>query len=153
MWHKKQKQINASNPVQAATSPTKNVQPDRATQRPTSFGASALYTSSKFQGTAAPIINQPPEVEILYQLSRVYPSTELDQAQFWEINKERMPILYKLAKKVLFIPATSVSCESLFSELAYLFQAHGVNLLRRNVEILIAYKAWLKPEINELFYR
>lgn len=51
-----------------------------------------------------------------------------DILRYWEVKKNSMPQLYRLAAIVLAAPATQVSVERLFSGLAYIFNSLRCNL-------------------------
>ena len=66
-----------------------------------------------------------------------------DPLLWWKINQNRFPSLASLAKTVLCIPATSVSCERLFSSAGYIMNKTRCSLDPQNVTMLVCLRDWL----------
>ena len=56
---------------------------------------------------------------------------------WWKANERRFPILSKIAKKVLAIPATSTPTERLFSTAGLICNKKRARLLAENVDTLV----------------
>ena len=61
------------------------------------------------------------DMEIRYYQRLPIPSMESNSLEWWNVHKERLPIMYNLARKILAIPATSAPSERIFSIASRLF--------------------------------
>lgn len=64
--------------------------------------------------------------------------------QWWKDNKNRYPILAKLARNVLSIPVSTVASESAFSTGGRVLDSFRTSLTPRMVEALICAQDWLR---------
>jgi len=63
---------------------------------------------------------------------------------WWKVNSHRFPVLASVVKTVLCVPATSVSCERLFSSSEYTVNKTRAALLPQNVTSLVCLRDWMK---------
>ncbi len=92
--------------------------------------------SSKAINNAAPNNNTRSPIDILLDEIKLYivqPYTEEESSEFWNLNQNKFPTLYKMAIKYLSIPATSAPVERLFSYSGYIMRPHRSRLTGENL--------------------
>jgi hypothetical protein len=94
------------------------------------------------------------EIESYFQEDQVpyNPSVELDILGWWKTNSTRHPILARIAREVLAIPATTVASESAFSTSGRVVSDHHTSLTLKMVEALVCTQDWLKGASLSLFF-
>ena len=75
------------------------------------------------------------EVEIFLREPALGPNA--DPLKWWKANEHRFPILSKLAKRLLCIPATSVPAERIFSTSGLIVNKERASLKPENVDMLV----------------
>jgi hypothetical protein len=68
---------------------------------------------------------------------------DLDILTYWNNNKERYPILSKMARNYLAIPSTSVGCEEMFSKANDLVTNKRNNLSTGIIKKIMCLQSWL----------
>ena len=71
----------------------------------------------------------------------------VDPLQRWKLNEHRYPKLSFLVKTILYIPATSVPCERLFSSAGYIVNKTGSPPELNSVNKHVCVHSWLKDDI------
>ena len=96
---------------------------------------------------------QKPELET-YLEEPVFPRKEnFKILNWWKTNSPRFPILGKMARDILAVPATTVVSESAFSVGGRVIDESRAALLPDIVEALVAASDWLESKKkSELFY-
>jgi hypothetical protein len=69
---------------------------------------------------------------------------EFDLLNWWKVNLHRFPVVSRMAKKFLTIPATSVSSESTFSIGGRTLDDYRSSLSPSMVEALICSSSWIR---------
>ena len=69
---------------------------------------------------------------------------EFDLLNWWKVNSHRFPVVSKMAKKFLTVPATSVSSESTFSTGGRTLDDYRSSLNPSTVEALICASSWIR---------
>lgn len=67
----------------------------------------------------------------------------------WKVNAHRFPIVSKMAKKFLGVPASSVSSESTFSTGGRILDDYRSSLHPDMVQALVCFSSWIKGASNE----
>jgi hypothetical protein len=68
---------------------------------------------------------------------------------WWKLNAHRYPVVAKMAKNFLSIPATSVSSESTFSTGGRVLDDYRSSLKPVMVEALVCASSWIKGAHND----
>ena len=87
--------------------------------------------------------------EVDAYINASFENVDLNVEIFWLYNKDKYPHLFKLAKKILTIPATSAPVERLFSKAGYIHRKNRMKLTKLNLERSVLLKAnveLMKPE-------
>jgi hypothetical protein len=74
---------------------------------------------------------------------------KFDVLLWWKLNAHRYPVVAKMAKNFLTIPATSVSSESTFSTGGRVLDDYRSSLKPAMVEALVCASSWLKGAHND----
>lgn len=69
--------------------------------------------------------------------SKTFSSNSLDVLDFWREKSALFPSLIPVAKKFLAIPATSASCERIFSKAGHLISKRRANFKPENIEKIL----------------
>ena len=77
---------------------------------------------------------------------------EVDILQWWKINSSKYPVLSKMARDILAIPASTVRSESAFSTRGRIVSDYRSRLTCSTVEVLICLQDWLKAAGMYVFY-
>lgn len=72
-----------------------------------------------------------------------------DVLMWWRLNAHRYPVVAKMAKNFLTIPATSVSSESTFSTGGRVLDDYRSSLKPSMVEALVCASSWIKGAHND----
>ena len=72
-----------------------------------------------------------------------------DVLLWWKLNAHRYPVISKMAKNFLTIPATSVSSESTFSTGGRVLDDYRSSLKPAIVEALVCASSWIKGSHND----
>ncbi|CAH1760274.1 6185_t:CDS:2 [Entrophospora sp. SA101] len=84
------------------------------------------------------------EIEIDNYLNEMITPTQpegIDVYQWWNNNRNSFPILSRIARKYLSIPATSVQCECLFSDAGNLVYIVKFGINKKNKIIFLSFNA------------
>jgi hypothetical protein len=69
---------------------------------------------------------------------------EFDLLNWWKVNSHRFPVVSRMAKKFLTVPATSVSSESTFSTTGRTLDDYHSSLSPSMVEALVCSSSWIR---------
>ncbi|TVU29081.1 hypothetical protein EJB05_20625, partial [Eragrostis curvula] len=69
---------------------------------------------------------------------------------YWKVNAHRFPVVSKLAKKFLVVPASSVSSESTFSEGGRILDDYRSSLSSSMVQALVCASSWIRGADNDI---
>lgn len=97
---------------------------------------SAKKNRSQASGHAMPSIQQKADSEVKLYLSRPAISADADPLVWWKAHVEERPMLSKVARKYLCIPATSVPSERVFSTSGHILSPQRSRLRNENVNML-----------------
>jgi hypothetical protein len=103
--------------------------------------------SSEFQSYLSSTEANPSKSELLIYLDETNVSLsdkEFDLLTWWKVNSHRFPVVSKMAKKFLTIPATSVSAESTFSTGGRTLDDFHSSLSSSMVEALVCSSSWIR---------
>jgi len=104
-------------------------------------------SSCEFQSYLSSIEANPSKSELLIYLDELNVSLEdkeFDLLNWWKVNSHRFPVVSKMAKKFLTVPATSVSSESTFSTGGRTLDDYRSSLRPSTVEALICASSWIR---------
>ena len=90
--------------------------------------------------------------EILEYLQTDSPHYSICILEWWKIHENRFPILSKIARDYLGIPATSAPSERVFSEAGNLITNKRTSLSCDSVEANMCLRSWLNNGIYESMY-
>ena len=68
---------------------------------------------------------------------------DFDILKWWSVNSQRYPILGRIARDVLAVPASTVASESAFSTSGRVISDHRTCLGAESVEALMCYGDWI----------
>jgi len=68
---------------------------------------------------------------------------------WWKVNTHRFPVVSRMARRFLTIPATSVSSESTFSTGGRVLDDYRSSLLPAMVERLVCASSWIRGSYND----
>jgi len=92
----------------------------------------------------------PTQIDIDNEIDNYLRATVLgeksDVLSFWNANKNYFPTLSKMARDYLSIPATSVSCEEMFSEAGDIITKKRNNLSSKLIEEIMCLDSWITDE-------
>ena len=71
-------------------------------------------------------------------------NTEFDILQYWKMSSATYPILARMARDILAIPASSVASESAFSSGERIINDYRSRLSSEIVEALVCLQDWLR---------
>ncbi|KAG9138100.1 hypothetical protein Leryth_001350 [Lithospermum erythrorhizon] len=74
---------------------------------------------------------------------------EFDVVGWWRLNKEKYPILSKMARDVLYVPVCSVSHESVFDTVKKEMDPYRCSLRPETIEALICAKDWIQSRTED----
>ena len=75
-----------------------------------------------------------------------HPRTQdFDILKWWDVNSANYPVLGRIARDVLAVPASTVASESAFSTCGRVVTDHRSSLGAETVEALMCYGDWIKP--------
>jgi len=103
--------------------------------------------SCEFQSYLSSTEANPSKSELLIYLDELNVSLEdkeFDLLNWWKVNSHRFPVVSKMAKKFLTVPATSVSSESTFSTGGRTLDDYRSSLRPSTVEALICASSWIR---------
>ena len=103
--------------------------------------------SCEFQSYLSSTEANPSKSELLIYLDELNVSLEdkeFDLLNWWKVNSHRFPVVSKMAKKFLTVPATSVSSESTFSTGGRTLDDYRSSLSPSTVEALICASSWIR---------
>ena len=91
---------------------------------------------------------QSESVDEIAVLRRVCPteSSEDSVFSFWNVNKQMMPTLHKMALHYLTLPASSASVERLFSVAGYISRARRASLKPATIRQLVFAREYLRKK-------
>ena len=104
----------------------------------------------------APVELNELEKEIKMYMTQIFSKqdkSDINILKWWQCNKNVFPLLYKAARSLLLIPATSVSSERIFSLAGYVVRKRRSKLLPEHVNKLIFLKKNMKfiPEETTVY--
>ncbi|KAE8816976.1 hypothetical protein D1007_05528 [Hordeum vulgare] len=108
---------------------------------------SDIWTSSGFQSFLEETNSQPCKSELnSYLEDKTHPISDphFTLLDWWRLNAHRYPIIAKMGKKFLTIPATSVSSESTFSTGGRVLDDYRSSLRPTMVEALVCASSFIK---------
>lgn len=82
------------------------------------------------------------EVDEYMKMSRI--KKDEDPLKFWSLHSTKLPILSKLAKSVLSVPASSASVERLFSIAGAIARARRSSLLILTLKQILTYREYVE---------
>jgi len=103
--------------------------------------------SSEFQSYLSSTEANPSKSELLIYLDETNVSLsdkEFDLLTWWKVNSHRFPVVSRMAKKFLTIPATSVSSQSTFSTGGRTLDDFRSSLSPSMVEALVCSSSWIR---------
>ena len=103
--------------------------------------------SCEFQSYLSSTEANPSKSELLIYLDELNVSLEdkeFDLLNWWKVNSHRFPVVSKMTKKFLTVPATSVSSESTFSTGGRTLDDYRSSLRPSTVEALICASSWIR---------
>ncbi|WVZ70132.1 hypothetical protein U9M48_018824 [Paspalum notatum var. saurae] len=75
---------------------------------------------------------------------------EFDLLNFWKANSHRFPVVSKMAKKFLAVPASSVSSECTFSTGGRVLDDYRISLRLDMVQALVCSSSWIRGAANDM---
>ena len=95
-------------------------------------------------------LNTPPEIsnEIDEYLSVIVEPSNINPCDWWKHHQLQYPVLSKIAKNYICIPATSVPSEQAFSKSGELINIRRNRLGDSSIEACMCLNSWLKLENN-----
>ena len=103
--------------------------------------------SCEFQSFLSSTEANPSKSELLIYLDETNVSLsdkEFDLLSWWKVNSHRFPVVSRMAKKFLTVPATSVSSESTFSTGGRTLDDYRSSLSPSMVEALVCSSSWIR---------
>jgi hypothetical protein len=103
--------------------------------------------SCEFQSFLSSTEANPSKSELLIYLDEMNVSLadkEFDLLSWWKVNSHRFPVVSRMAKKFLIVPATSVSSESTFSTGGRTLDDYRSSLNPSMVEALVCSSSWIR---------
>ena len=103
--------------------------------------------SHEFQSYLSSTEANPSKSELLIYLDEPNASLvdkDFDLLNWWKVNSHRFPVVSRMAKKFLTVPATSVSAESTFSTGGRTLDDYRSSLSPSMVEALICSSSWIR---------
>jgi hypothetical protein len=103
--------------------------------------------SCQFQSFLSSTQSNPSKSELLIYLEETnvcLSDKEFDLLNWWKVNSHRFPVVSRMAKKFLTIPATSVSSESTFSTGGRTLDDYRSSLRPSMVEALVCSSSWIR---------
>jgi hypothetical protein len=103
--------------------------------------------SCEFQSFLSSTEANPSKSELLIYLDETNVSLgdkDFDLLNWWKVNSHRFPVVSRMAKKFLTVPATSVSSESTFSTGGRTLDDYRSSLSPTMVEALICSSSWIR---------
>ena len=103
--------------------------------------------SHEFQSYFSSTEANPSKSELLIYLDEPNASLvdkDFDLLNWWKVNSHRFPVVSRMAKKLLTVPATSVSTESTFSTGGRTLDDYRSSLSPSMVEALICSSSWIR---------
>jgi hypothetical protein len=103
--------------------------------------------SCEFQSYLSSTKSNPSKSELLIYLDETNVSLadkEFDLLNWWKVNSHRFPVVSRMAKKFLIVPATSVSSESTFSTGGRTLDDYRSSLSPSMVEALVCSSSWIR---------
>jgi hypothetical protein len=103
--------------------------------------------SCEFQSFLSSTEANPSKSELLIYLDEMNVSLadkEFDLLSWWKVNSHRFPVVSRMAKKFLTVPATSVSSESTFSTGGRTLDDYRSSLSPSMVEALVCSSSWIR---------
>jgi len=103
--------------------------------------------SHEFQSYLSSTEANPSKSELLIYLDEPNASLvdkDFDLLNWWKVNSHRFPVVSRMAKKLLTVPATSVSTESTFSTGGRTLDDYRSSLSPSMVEALICSSSWIR---------
>ena len=106
-----------------------------------------MSTLSGFQSFLEETNSEPCQSEITsYLEDKTHPMTDPNfrLVDWWRLNAHRYPVIAKMARKFLTVPATSVSSESAFSTGGRVLDDYRSSLHPKMVEALVCAASFIK---------
>ena len=103
--------------------------------------------SCQFQSFLSSTQSNPSKSELLIYLEETnvcLSDKEFDLLNWWKVNSHRFPVVSRMAKKFLTIPATSVSSKSTFSTGGRTLDDYRSSLRPSMVEALVCSSSWIR---------
>lgn len=75
---------------------------------------------------------------------------EFNLVNFWKVNSHRFPVVSKMAKNFLAVPASSVSSECTFSTGGRILDDYRSSLNPEMVQALVCSSSWIQGAANEM---
>lgn len=75
---------------------------------------------------------------------------EFNLVNFWKVNSHRFPVVSKMAKNFLAVPASSVSSECTFSTGGRILDDYRSSLNPEMVQALVCSSSWIRGAANEM---
>jgi hypothetical protein len=88
------------------------------------------------------------EDEVSRYLNEVRVDPTTDVLQWWKSNAHRYPVLSKMARDVLAMPASSVASEAAFSASGRVITDYRARLNPKTVSVLLELESWMKATIR-----
>jgi hypothetical protein len=103
--------------------------------------------SCEFQSFLSSTEANPSKSELLIYLDEMnvnLADKEFDLLSWWKVNSHRFPVVSRMAKKFLTVPATSVPSESTFSTGGRTLDDYRSSLSPSMVEALVCSSSWIQ---------
>ena len=103
--------------------------------------------SCEFQSFLSSTEANPSKSELLIYLDEMnvnLADKEFDLLSWWKVNSHRFPVVSRMEKKFLTVPATSVSSESTFSTGGRTLDDYRSSLSPSMVEALVCSSSWIR---------
>lgn len=85
---------------------------------------------------------------VQYCEEKVKPTPDFDILLWWKVHSNKYPILSKIAKDILVVPASTVPSESAFSTSGRVLDQFRSSLKPTTVEALVCSQDWIRSEKN-----
>ena len=115
--------------------------------------SSLSSVSSQFQSFLRSTSTEPSKSELLIYLDEANESLDnkgFKLLEWWNLNAHRFPVVSKMAKNFLTIPASSVSSESTFSAGGTVLDDYRSSLRPAMVQYLVCASSWIRGAVDDM---